>query len=141
MNKDSLLTAHKEEKMMKLEELVSKEASPALGPYCHGRKYGNMIITSGQIPLTKDGTYVYEVREATKLVLGNLLSIVEAGGGCKESVARVNVYLKTLDDFAEMNEAYAEFFGNHKPTRACVQVVALAGDVPLEADMIAFVEE
>ena len=45
---------------MKLEELVSPEASPALGPYCHGRKYGDMIITSGQIPLTKDGEYVFE---------------------------------------------------------------------------------
>lgn len=46
---------------MELKELVSQEASPALGPYCHGRKYGNMIITSGQIPLTKDGEYVYEI--------------------------------------------------------------------------------
>ncbi len=126
---------------MKLEELVSSQASPALGPYCHGRKFGNMIITSGQIPLTKDGEYVYEVKAATKLVLSNLLSIVEAGGGSLESVARVNVYLKDLADFAAMNEAYAEFFGGHKPTRACVQVAALAGDVPLEADMMAFVEE
>ena len=123
---------------MKLEELVSNQASPALGPYCHGRKCGNMIITSGQIPLTKDGTYVYEVKEATKLVLSNLVSIVEAGGGSKETVARVNVYLKDRNDFAAMNEAYAEFFGDYKPTRACVQVAALAGDVPLEADMIAF---
>lgn len=100
-----------------------------------------MIITSGQIPLTKEGEYVYDVKEATKLVLSNLVSIVEAGGGWKESVARVNVYLKDWDDFALMNEAYAEFFGDHKPTRACVQVAGLAGNVPLEADMIAFVQE
>lgn len=125
---------------MKLEELVSTQASPALGPYCHGRKFGNMIITSGQIPLTKEGEYVYEVKAATKLVLGNLLSIVEAGGGCRESVARVDVYLRSLDDFKAMNEAYAEFFGDHRPTRACVQVAGLAGDVPLEATMIAFAE-
>ena len=72
---------------MELKELVSEEASPALGPYCHGRKYGNMIITSGQIPLTKDGEYVYEVKAATTLVLNNLLSIVKAGGGCKESLS------------------------------------------------------
>lgn len=125
---------------MKLEQLVSTQVSPALGPYCHGRKFGNMIITSGQIPLTKEGEYVYEVKAATKLVLGNLLSIVEAGGGCKESVARVEVYLKSLDDFQAMNEAYAEFFGDHKPARVCVQVAGLAGDVPLEAAMTAFVE-
>ena len=65
---------------MRREELVSPEASPALGPYCHGRKYGDMIITSGQIPLTKDGEYVFEIKQATTLVLNNLLSIVEAGG-------------------------------------------------------------
>lgn len=126
---------------MKLRELVSPEASPALGPYCHGRKCGNMIITSGQIPLTKDGEYIYDVKAATKLVLHNLVSIVEAGGGSKESVARVDVYLRDLKDFDDFNEAYAEFFGGHKPARMCVQAAALAGDVPLEAAVIAFAEE
>ena len=125
---------------MKLEELVSSEASPALGPYCHGRKFGDMIITSGQIPLTKDNEYVMEVKAATRLVLHNLLSIVEAGGGCKESVARVDVYIRDLDDFDAINEAYAEFFGDHRPTRVCVQVAKLPHDVPLEASMIAFAQ-
>ena len=120
---------------MKLEELVSPEASPALGPYCHGRKYGDMIITSGQIPLT------FEIKQATTLVLNNLLSIVKAGGGCRESIARVDVYIKDLNDFGLINEAYKEFFGEHKPTRVCVQVAALPGDVPLEASMIAFAGE
>lgn len=125
---------------MKLKELVSTQASPALGPYCHGRKFGNMIVTSGQIPLTRDGEYVYEIKAATKLVLENLTSIVEAGGGTKERVARVDVYLKTLEDFDAFNEAYAEFFGNHKPARVCTQAAKIAGDVPLEASMIAFAE-
>lgn len=126
---------------MKLKELVSTEASPALGPYCHGRKYGDMIITSGQIPLTKDGGYVYEIKAATTLVLSNLLSIVEAGGGSRESVARVQVFLRDLKDFALFNEAYKEFFGDYKPARVCVQAAALPGDVPLEASMIAFAGE
>lgn len=126
---------------MEVKELVSKEASPALGPYCHGRKCGNMIITSGQIPLTKDGTYVYEIKEATTLVLNNLLSIVEEGGGSKETVARVDVFIRSLDDFGEINEAYAAFFGDHRPTRVCVQVAALPANVPLEASMIAFAED
>lgn len=126
---------------MKLKELISTEASPALGPYCHGRRYGDMIITSGQIPLTKDGEYVYEIKAATKLVLSNLLSIVEAGGGCKESVARVEVFIRDLKDFALFNEAYKEFFGDYRPARVCVQVAALPEDVPLEASMIAFAGE
>lgn len=126
---------------MKPLELVSAEASPALGPYCHGRKYGDMIITSGQIPLTKDGTYIYEIKAATTLVLKNLLSIVEAGGGCLESVARVDVYIQDLKDFDQINEAYKAFFGDHRPTRVCVQVAALPEGVPLEASMIAFAGE
>lgn len=126
---------------MKLKELVSAEASPALGPYCHGCRHGDMIITSGQIPLTKDGQYVYEIKAATTLVLSNLLSIVEAGGGCRESVARVEVFLGDLKDFALFNEAYREFFGDYRPARVCVQAAALPGDAPLEASMIAFTRE
>lgn len=125
---------------MKPEELISTQASPALGPYCHGRKFGSMILTSGQIPLTKEGEYIYEIKEATKLVLANLLSIVQAGGGDLESVAKVEVYIKDLKDFDEINEAYREFFGTHRPARVCVQVAALPADVPLEAAMTAFVD-
>ncbi|WP_313163572.1 Rid family detoxifying hydrolase [Sedimentibacter sp.] len=123
---------------MYLEQINSEKASPALGPYCHGRKFGDMIITSGQIPLTKDGEYVFEVKAATKLVLENLLSIVEAGGGTKESIAKVDVFVNNLDDFAAINEVYSEFFGSHKPARVLVQVEALPKDVPLEASMLAF---
>lgn len=126
---------------MKLQEIVSPSASPALGPYCHGKRYGDMILTSGQIPLTKDGDYVYEIKAATKLVLSNLLSIVEAGGGAKETIAKVDVFVNDLKNFAEINEAYAEFFGDVRPARVCVQVEALPADVPLEAAMTAFVKE
>lgn len=52
---------------------------------------------------------------------------MEAGGGCRESIARVDVYIKDLKDFGVINEAYKEFFGEHKPTRVCVQVAALRG--------------
>ena len=123
---------------MKMEEIVSEKASPALGPYCHGKKIGNMIITSGQIPLTKTGEYVMEIKAATKLVLDNLISIVEAGGGDKASVARVDIFVNSLEDFAAINEVYADFFGDCRPTRVCVQVEALPASVPLEASMTAF---
>ena len=126
---------------MKMMEIVSEKASPALGPYCHGKKMGNMIVTSGQIPLTKDGQYVHEIKAATKLVLDNLISIVEAGGGSKATVARVDLFINSLDDFGAINEVYAEFFGKNRPTRVCVQVEALPANVPLEAAMLAFIDE
>lgn len=124
-----------------MEEIISKELAPALGPYCHGRKYGNILVTSGAIPENQDGSFVYEIKSATILTLKNLLSVVEAAGGCKESIAKVEVYLKTLDDFDAMNEAYAEFFGSHKPARVCIQAADLACGVPIEAAVTAFIEK
>lgn len=126
---------------MELQEIVCPDASPALGPYCHGRKFGDLIVTSGQIPLTKDGKYVFDIKDATKVVLGNLLSIVKTAGGSLERVAKVDVYLRDLADFNEMNEAYAEFFGTHRPARVCVQISALPKNVPMEMSMMAFAKD
>ena len=123
-------------------ERISEHGSiPGTGALLSRKKIRQYDHYLSQIPLTKDGEYVYEIKAATTLVLNNLLSIVEAGGGCRESVARVDVYINSLDDFAAINEAYAEFFGSHRPTRVCVQVEALPENVPLEASMIAFAEE
>lgn len=122
-----------------MEQIFSQELAPALGPYCHGMKCGNLLLTSGAIPEKEDGSFVYEIKEATLLTLRNLLSVVEAAGGSKESIARVEVYLKSLDDFGAMNEAYAEFFGNHKPARVCVQAADLACGVPIEATAAAYI--
>lgn len=123
-----------------MEEIISNELAPALGPYCHGRKFGNILVTSGSIPEKKDGSFVYEIKEATTLTLQNLLSVVKAAGGRKEDIARVEVYLKTLEDFDAMNEAYTAFFGSHKPTRVCIQAADLACGVPIEASVLAFIE-
>jgi len=125
---------------MKLELIKSEHAPKAIGPYSHGTKFGDMIITSGQIPADPEtGEMVTEIKAATRQVLDNLLSIVEAGGGCKQSVAKVDVFVKTLDDFNAINEVYSEFFGEHKPSRVLVQVGDLPAGALLEAAMTAFV--
>lgn len=126
---------------MTLDLLQSTKVPKAVGPYSHGTKYGNIIITSGQIPEDpRTGEMISDIKAATKLVLENLVSVVEAGGGTKETVAKVDVYLKDLNDFAAFNEAYIEFFGNHKPSRVLVQAGDLAEGAVLEAAMIAFCE-
>ncbi len=125
-----------------LDQIVSDHTPKAIGPYCHGMKHGDIIITSGQIPLDPEtNVLVTEVKAAAKTVLNNLLSIVEAGGGSKESIAKVDVFVKTLDDFSAINELYSEFFGDHKPARVLVQVGALPAGAVLEASMIAFSKE
>ncbi len=93
-----------------MEKIFSQELAPALGPYCHGMKCGNLLLTSGAIPEKKDGSFVYEIKEATFLTLRNLLSVVEAAGGSKESIARV-----------------------------CVQAADLACGVPIEAAAAAYI--
>lgn len=127
---------------MELELLKSEKVPPSVGPYSHGTKFGNMILTSGQIPEDPaTGEMITDIHDATLLVLNSLLSVVEAGGGTKESVAKVDVFLKDLKDFGAFNKAYIEFFGEHKPSRVLVQAGDLAEDAVLEAAMIAFVNE
>ena len=126
---------------MELEFIHSTKVPKAVGPYSHGTKGGGLIITSGQIPEDpKTGEMIMEIKAATKLVLENLLSVVEAGGGRKENVMKVDVFLKDLHDFDAFNEAYIEFFGSHKPSRVLVQAGDLAENAVLEAAMIALTD-
>lgn len=126
--------------MMNLEVIKSPKAPEAIGPYSHGMRHGDMIITSGQIPVNPEThEMVMEIHAATRQVLDNLISIVTASGGSKETVAKVDVFVKTLNDFDAINEVYSEFFGTHKPARVLVQVGDLPAGAKLEAAMTAFV--
>lgn len=126
---------------MELERIFSAGAPAAIGPYSHGVRYGNMIITSGQIPVDpQTHEMVREIKEATQTVLNNLISVVEAAGGDRSTVAKVEVYVRSLGDFDAINQVYSEFFGENKPARVLVQVGDLPDGALLEAAMTAFVK-
>ena len=126
---------------MELERLVSEAAPVAIGPYSHGVRHGGMIITSGQIPVDpKTHEMVREIKAATLTVLNNLISVVEAGGGDRSTVAKVDVFVRSLSDFDAINQVYSEFFGENKPSRVLVQVADLPDGALLEAAMLAFVK-
>ena len=126
---------------MELERLVSEAAPAAIGPYSHGGRHGGMIITSGQIPVDpKTHEMVREIKAATLTVLNNLISVVEAGGGDRSTVAKVDVFVRSLSDFDAINQVYSEFFGENKPSRVLVQVADLPDGALLEAAMLAFVK-
>ena len=126
---------------MKLDPLVSKSAPAAIGPYSHGVKRGDMIITSGQIPVDpQTHEMVREIKAATLTVLNNLISVVEEGGGDRTTVAKVDVFVRSLSDFDAINQVYSEFFGDSKPARVLVQVSDLPDGALLEAAMTAFVK-
>ena len=124
---------------MSLEILHTPKAPAAIGPYSHGTKCGDFIFTSGQCPFYPEtGEVEQDIKKATALALNNVLAIVEAGGGTKESIAKVEIFVRDLADFNTINEVYAEFFGGHKPARYCVQAAALPKDVELEIAATAF---
>lgn len=124
---------------MAVEIISSPNAPAAIGPYSHGTKCGNFIFTSGQCPFYPGtGEVERDVKKATALALKNVLAVVEAGGGKLTDIAKVEIFVKDLANFGTINEVYAEFFGEHKPARYCVQAAALPKDVELEIAATAY---
>jgi len=121
---------------------VSTDKAPAaIGPYSQGTKAGNVIFTSGQLPIVPEtGELIKDdIKKATKQSLSNVLSIVEAAGGKLTDIVKVNIYIKNMDDFAKVNEVYEEFFKDHKPARSCVEVSRLPKDGNIEIEAIAII--
>lgn len=121
---------------MALEFLHTEKAPAAIGPYSQGTKGGNMVLVSGQLPIT-DGELQTDVEKATLASLTNVLEIVKAAGGKLEDIARVGVFVKDMNDFGKINDVYTEFFGDHKPARALVQVAKLPKDAVIEIEATA----
>ncbi len=126
---------------MALEFLNTEKAPAAIGPYSQGTKAGNTLYISGQLPIDMEtGELVLDnVEKAAKASLDNVLAIVEAGGGKLEDIAKVVVFIKDMNDFGAVNVVYADFFGDHKPARACVEVARLPKDAPIEIEAIAVI--
>lgn len=116
----------------------TKNAPAAIGPYCQATQIGNILYVSGQLPINmQTGELESDPQKACQASLSNILEIVKEAGGKLESIAKVNVFVKDIEDFAKINETYAEFFGDHKPARALVQVAKLPKDATLEIEAVA----
>jgi 2-iminobutanoate/2-iminopropanoate deaminase len=122
-------------------EIISTDKAPeAIGPYSQAVKNGDLIFCSGQIALKPDGILESgDISAQTKQVLGNLKEVLFAAGSDLSRVVKTTVFLSNLDDFAEMNEVYGEYFGEDKPARATVEVSRLPKDVLIEIDCIAII--
>ena len=123
-------------------EIISTEKAPgAIGPYSQAVKTENMVFCSGQIPIdVATGEFVSDdVAEQTRQVLKNLTAVLEAAGTSLNKVVKTTVFLADMNDFAAMNEIYAEFFNENKPARATVQAAGLPKNARVEIDCIALV--
>jgi 2-iminobutanoate/2-iminopropanoate deaminase len=121
-------------------EIVATEAAPqAIGPYSQAVRVGDLVFTSGQIPIDPaTGVFVEGgIAEQTEQVLRNLAEVLRAAGTSLEAVVKTTVFLADMDDFAAMNEVYARYFSNEPPARSTVQAARLPRDARVEIDAIA----
>jgi 2-iminobutanoate/2-iminopropanoate deaminase len=124
-------------------EIISTPHAPAaIGPYSQATRADNLLFVSGQIaidPATGQLIKDKAIRAQTSRVLQNLLAIVSAAGGSAESVVKTTVFLRKIDDFAEMNKVYSEFFTSAPPARSTIEAARLPKDVAVEIDCIAVI--
>ena len=122
---------------MAIECLATKNAPGAVGPYSQGVKSGNMVFVSGQLPINPETGELLkgDIKEQAKRSLENVKAILAAGGATLEDVVKVNVSVVDIKQFGLINEVYAEYFSNHKPARALVEVsnLPLGGEIEIEA--------
>ena len=117
--------------------IATENAPAAIGPYVQGVDLGNMIITSGQIPVNPaDGTIPEGIAAQAEQSCKNVGAILEAGGSGFDKVVKTSGVLADIADFAAFNEIYAKFFTS-KPARSCVAVKDLPKGVLCEVEAIA----
>ena len=124
--------------------IATPSAPAAIGPYSQAVRAGNLLYTSGQIPLDPATQQVVSggIAEQTTRVLLNLQAILEAGGSSLGQVVKTTVFLKDFNDFAAMNAVYGQFLspeGTLPPARTTVEVSRLPKDVLIEVEVVALI--
>ena len=124
---------------MKHQVIHTENAPAAIGPYSQAVKAGNMLFVSGQVPFVPETMEIVEgdVKAQTAQSLKNVQAILAEAGLDFSHVVKSTVFIKDMNEFAQINEVYAEFFGENKPARACVEVARLPKDVKVEIEVIA----
>ena len=124
---------------MKHQVIHTDNAPKAIGPYSQAVKAGNMLFVSGQVPFVPETMEIVEgdVKAQTAQSLKNVQAILTEAGLDFSDVVKSTVFIKDMNEFTQINEVYAEFFGENKPARACVEVARLPKDVKVEIEVIA----
>ncbi len=124
-----------------MKKIVSADAAPAaIGPYSHAVHVGGFLFTSGQVALDPvSGELVPgDVSAQAERVMKNLKAVLVAADMNLANVVKVNIYLKSMDDFKAVNEVYGTYFTDDHPARSTVEVARLPLDVLVEIDCIAY---
>ncbi len=124
---------------MKKEVIATRKAPGAIGPYSQGIRVGDFIFTAGQGGADPQTGKIVEggIAAQTRRVLENIAAILEAGGSSMDKVVKTTVFLADMNDFAAMNEVYAEFFPADPPARTTVAAARLPLDILVEIEAVA----
>ncbi|KAL2063716.1 hypothetical protein VTL71DRAFT_5521 [Oculimacula yallundae] len=126
--------------MSEMKVVYTKDAAFPAGPYSQAIATSSTIYCSGQIPCDPAGTILTlessTISQMTEQCIKNLSAVLKEAGSDISKVVKVNVFLTSMDNFAEMNATYEKFF-THKPARSCVAVYQLPKGVPVEIECIA----
>ena len=121
-----------------MKQIKTDKAPAAIGPYSQAIVSGNTVYCSGQIPINPETGDIPEgVKAQAHQVFKNIKNLLEATGTSIDNVIKTSVFIKDMNDFAEINAIYAEYFTEPYPARSCVEVARLPKDVLLETEVIA----
>jgi len=126
-----------------MKPIRTSAAPAAIGPYSQAVVEGQLLFTSGQIPIDPATGELRnsDIATASRQVLTNLRAVLVAGGADLSTVVKTTVFLKDMRDFQAFNAVYAEFFKEPFPARSCVQVAALPKDSLVEIEAVAVRKE
>ncbi len=121
-----------------MKEIKTNKAPAAIGPYSQAIVIGDMLFTSGQIPVNPVTGEIPDRAEAqANQVFINLKNLLEEAGTSMDNVVKTTVFIKKMEDFAKINEIYEKYFSRPYPARSCVEVARLPKDVLIEVEAIA----
>ena len=122
--------------------IINTDKAPAaVGPYVQAVKAGNMLFSSGQLGLIPEtGALPEGVQAQTRQSLANIQAILDEAGFAKSDIVKTTVFIKDMNDFGAVNAIYADFFGDSKPARSCVEVARLPKDGLVEIEFVAVKE-
>jgi 2-iminobutanoate/2-iminopropanoate deaminase len=123
-----------------MKEIIATDKAPAaIGPYSQAVKVGNLLFTSGMIPINPETNTLVEggIEVQAEQAFKNIKNLLEAAGSSVDKVVKTVVFIKDMNDFAKVNEIYAKYFTDNYPARSCVEVARLPKDVLLEVECIA----
>ena len=124
---------------MSKKAINTEKAPKAIGPYSQAIQVGNLVYTSGQLPINPTTGAFPEggIKEQTRQSLRNIQAILEEAGLTMSNVVKTTVFLADMNDFADMNAVYAEFFTQPYPARSAVAVKTLPKNALVEIEVVA----